>query len=175
MRFDRAELDFRVHKDNPWNNIKKQYFKHLVKFMDIDGASVKVYGDSEYILYLHLARKLHCSFLLNYIDVIWVFDVIESQINPINTLLNIWNGAEKETRIFITCPHRSWTATWSHNHWHEIDPERFKWLADYCGFEVVRHESHTIWQKWYHYIGFRPLLRLLFGRYKLHIYELRIK
>ncbi|MBU1012598.1 MAG: hypothetical protein KKG99_06310 [Bacteroidetes bacterium] len=177
MRFENKKLDFTVHSTNPWNHIKKQYFKHLVKFMDIENLSVKPFGNRLYPLYQNLAGRLSCTFVLAFptIDSIWVFDYIESFIDPQKVFLDITLLSNKSTRIFITCPHRSWTPTWSYNHWHEIDPDRFEWLAEYCGFRVVKHESHTIWQKWYNYFGFRPLFRLLFSRYKLHIYELRLK
>ena len=173
MRFDKDPLDFTVHKDMVWNDIKKQYMKHLVEFIgDADGP-IEVFGNPKYPLYQNLIKTLDVkrSFDRGY-KMIWAFDYIENQINPAIPLM--WWG--KGIRLFITCPYRTWVATWSHNHFHEIEPRRFKYLAHKHNCEIVREKHVTIKKPWYFlFTGIRPLLRTLFGRYKMGIYELRRK
>ena len=177
MRFDKKPLDFTVHKDHVWSNFKKQYLKHLAKFIGevtLNG-NVRVYGRQNYRLYEKLAEELSLNIRIKNADYVFAFDVIESLVDPQITLYNIGKYAKNDARIFITCPHRAWASTWSHNHWHEIGTERFKWLVNHCGFKIVRDKKVVIWDKWYKYFGFRPILRLLFSRYHIHMYELRIK
>jgi hypothetical protein len=171
MRFEKESLDFTVHKDMPWNNIKKQYFKHLSKFIggDVKTTFVQVVGDKKYPLYQHLAKEVGVAIVDKSVNV-WAFDCIESYINPDDFFCRSFNNGNES--IIITCPSRSFVPMWSHNHFHEYDPERFEKLVNYYAYHIVRQESHIVWKNWYSYIGFRGIVRLLFP-HRLHIYEIR--
>ena len=183
MRFKKEPLNFTVHKDMPWNNIKKQYLKHLVEFMNggepIKKKTAYVYGEMIYPLYRYLANEScvkRTESREHVPDIIWAFDVIETLIDPTDLLNDFTAICDKNTRIFITCPHRSFVPAWSYNHWHEIDPERFRYLADSFGFKIVKEKHVTIKKPRYFYLtGLRPFLRLFVGRSRLGIYELRLK
>lgn len=168
MRFESEELDFTVHKDMPWNHIKKQYFKHLSRFVKVTHGA-RVFGNINYPLYKKLAEELGITlieFFASKATTLWVFDCIESLIDP----SVVFTG--RPQTIYVTCPNRVFVPMWSHNHWVEYDPERFKVLAEYYGYKVIRHESRVIWKKWYQYLGFRAILRLFFP-YHLNMYELK--
>jgi len=172
MRFEREPLDFTVHKDMPWNHIKKQYLKHLAGFIalswyDRHRDGVRVVGNPEYPLYQKLSEELGVPINQDS-TLVWAFDCVESYINPEDFF---HRDICKNETVYVTCPYRALVPMWSYNHWAEYSPERFTKLANHHGYAVVNQESHIIWRKWYQYLGFRAITRLFFP-YHLGLYKL---
>jgi len=182
-RLEKRELDTTPHQNEEYNHIKKQYVKHITKICKTIRSLKAPYWSSGGIVSDKMCKVF--NFAINdkdyflrppvMVNTIFIFDYIETDPNPGYYLEYLKSICNEDTRIFITCPCRTIMSFWSYNHWHEIDPYRFKHLVEGCGFKIVQHKDKIIWKKWYQYIGFRGILRLLFGHYHLHIYELRLK
>ena len=178
-RLENKPLDFTPHQNEEYNHIKKQYVKHLLTMVGGIKYEYDVWTAGG-IVSEELAKYMGLNLIMDrpktpYVNTMFVFDVIETEKNPDIYLNQIKEYCHSYTQVFITCPCRTIMSFWSYNHWHEIDPLRFKHLVEGCGFKIVQHKDKIIWKKWHQYIGFRGILRLLFGHYHLHIYELRLK
>ena len=172
---DNKPLDFTPHKDDVWNLVKEQYCELLIPMMKNIEKPVLYLGGKKMGVYLN---SIFGGF--RYMDdcdsygTVCIFDTIESLFDPFYFMTSIkFYYCNPNTRIFITHPHRAVMNFWSYNHWQEYDPERFMYLIDKCGFDIVQHKYKIIKRKFK--IGLRPFLRFLFGRYYLHAYELRVK
>ena len=101
-----------------------------------------------------------------------MFDIIEHLKNPDTFLCNLKSYIDKETDIYITFPFRWNSKYWSHNHWHEMEPKRFKILIEDAGYHIV--DSKTIvW--WYALLGIRPFLKYFYARHHYCLYHIRLK
>jgi len=169
---DKTLLDMTPHKEDVWNNVKKQYCDLLIPMMAMIEEPVLYYGGVKMgrVLERRLNKKFSAGATVS--KTVCIFDMIESQINPGKFLDDLAEYVDNNTRIFITHPHRPMNF-WSYNHWNEFDPDRFAYLIDYCGYEIVQHKSKVIKRKFK--IGYRPLLRWLFGKYHFHAYEICLK
>lgn len=171
----RPEINCKIGIDDPWDMIKKQYLKNLLKFCDIK-SPVKFDGHfSE--LYFHLANVINYHIYNNKgkYNTIFVVDIIESKLNPEHYLRSLKKRCNRDTKVYITCPYRWNSYFWNWNHWHEIDPRRFAYLADQAGFRITKQMRKKIWHEWWWYFrGIRPFLRL-FVHYNHYYYELRLK
>ena len=96
---------------------------------------------------------------------IWIFEVIEHLKNPDLFLRRFKDYCSKDTRIFLTYPYRPFVFLWNENHYHEIEPNRFRKLVENAGYEIV--QCIRKWQS----------VKNKFVRvpYTHYYYELRIK
>jgi len=113
-------------------------------------------------------------------ETIFCFEVVSHLVNP------GWFMSELRTQltpggvIFLSMPARPRFMMNKH-HFHEFGPEHFqKWILDELGLRIVKTARirHTrMKEKWYRYIGFRPILRWIariIWNYTV-IYEIRFK
>lgn len=109
-------------------------------------------------------------------DTVWIFEMIEHLKNPDLFLRMLKRNIHGNTKIYLMYPNRTFRMFWSHNHWHEIDPIRFRLLVEEAGYKIIRHKHKILHRKWTFYLsGIRPILRFIFAPYHHHYYELRLK
>ena len=113
---------------------------------------------------------------MDYFDNVFAFGVIEHLMNPLFCLNRLSAFITRDTKIYLSTPRRP-HFFWTNCHFHEMDKKRFNHLIDSAGYKIVHHYKYNDWffPPW-KYIGFRPILRSLFGMYRrIHFYELRLK
>ena len=171
----RPDINCQIGLDDPWDMVKKQYIKNLLEFADIRepvcciGPITKLYNN------LTLDGKFKTEYP-SIAKTYFVVDIIESELNPLDFFYQLQEGCDKNTKIYVTCPYRWNSYFWNWNHWHEIDPRRFKYLIEQSGFKITRMMKKKIWHEWWWYFrGIRPFLRLLFVPYNHYYYELMLK
>ena len=168
MRLDKQPLDFTPQKDDVFNHIKQQYVDAIVPMIGrfdyfyVIGRKTKLYNE--------IKKKCEYGYLYPAEFAVLCLDYIESCLNIEDTLKAI-SVVYYEYPLFVSCPYRPHSATWSHNHWHEIDPERLEWLFKEVGYEIVQKKTIKIKHRKY---GIRPFLRWILGGYRLNIYELKL-
>jgi len=106
---------------------------------------------------------------------VFCFDVIEHLINPGLFLKRLARFITNETNVYITFPYRHNVKYWSSTHFQEYDLDRFKTLVELCGYQIIREQHVILHRPWRFYLGFRPLMRLLFNKYHYNLYLLRLK
>jgi len=96
---------------------------------------------------------------------IWIFEVIEHLKNPDLFLTELSSLCSKDTRIFLSYPYRPFVFLWNENHYHEIEPNRFRELIESAGYEIIQciRKWQTVKKKF---------IRVPYTHY---CYELRIK
>lgn len=187
--FNPAELDFKIPpRSFPYEDKKR--FRRAIDFMGqikgpvLDCGPENFFGewlaDFYQIEKYNTEGDLDVSWTVPGLDepikTVFIFDLIEHLKNPDYFLRILTNYLSKDTRIFVIHPYRYLHCFWSYNHYHEIDKPRFKKLVVEAGYDIVRHKDTLFFDKWTFYIsGFRPILRLLFGRCHYYYWELRIK
>lgn len=172
----RPDINCQLGLDDPWDMVKKQYVKNLLEFADIKEPVCCVGPKSQ--LYKHLAEEgnFNLQWWRENNKTIFVIDMIESELNPGDFFNSLIQYCRNDTKVYVTCPHRWNSYFWNWNHWHEIDPRRFKYLIERSGFKITRMMKRKIWHEWWWYFrGIRPLLRLLFVPYNHYYYELMLK
>jgi hypothetical protein len=93
-------------------------------------------------------------------DVIIYSHTIEHQYNPLNTLIQIKEVMDLNTRMFIFLPRRT-KILWTKYHYHEIDDYRMRLLIDRAGLKIVSSKLFKTWRNPLTYLkGFRMMLRL---------------
>jgi len=103
------------------------------------------------------------------------FDVIEHLFNPGMFLDELKKPITPDADIYITFPYRHNVKYWSNTHFQEYDRDRFKTLIEMCGYKIVKEQHVILHRPWQFYLGFRPLMRLLFNKYHYNLYLLRLK
>lgn len=182
-------LDFQndpIHQD-----IDKQRFKNLIKFMHYPLTPILDIG-SQNFFGVRLARYYgvainNTSGDLNSLswrpegssrsyNTVWIFEVIEHLVNPAQFLNSLSNYITSNTEIYMAYPYRTDVRFWPQGHWHEMDERRFRALAKYCNYRIVKFQKRTLHRKLSFYLrGIRPLLRLFFYPHRHNYYELRLK
>jgi len=98
-------------------------------------------------------------------NTIWIFEVIEHLKNPDLFLRKLGYHCVKNTRIFLSYPYRPFVPLWNENHFHEIEPNRFRELIESAGYEIV--QCIRKWQS-----VKKKFIRIPYTHY---YYELRIR
>jgi SAM-dependent methyltransferase len=99
-------------------------------------------------------------------DCIFSFEVLEHLMNPLWNLLECRRVLKDDGTIYLTTPKGGFPSTlmWLDTHFHEIDSQRLKVVADSANLRITRmlrfNKSPFYWWK----MGIiRPTLRALFG------------
>ena len=141
-RLENKPLDFTPHQNEEYNHIKKQYVKHLLTM--VEGAEDPIFSPGGIVANKLLEILMTKISYAHPSETMFLFDIIETLKDPEYFLTDCRDSCDENTRIFITCPCRTIMSFWSYNHWHEIDPLRFKHLVEGCGFKIVQHKDKII-------------------------------
>jgi SAM-dependent methyltransferase len=87
-------------------------------------------------------------------------EILEHLYNPLLALTNMRSALAPGGVIYLSTPGRP-HFLWSHQHFHEIDDERIRWLFRRAGLEVLKEGRIPVRREWWwHLRGIRPFLRL---------------
>lgn len=99
----------------------------------------------------------------NIYDVVICLEMMEHLTSPGYFLWKLKEYINQDTQIFFTYPSRP-CFLWTHQHFHEYKPKRFRYLLKYCGY--YHDEDNVVWERKYfpeplksRLRGVRPFLR----------------
>jgi len=167
------------HLWSPNSKILKKYVDHhIIPFLEIEQGDT-VFDIGEYnprVKYIsermNLTVKTIDSEDFNWDKIkerqcktIFAFEIVEHLQNPLFFMNELKKAIAKDGSIYVIIPcNPRWM--WHCMHFFEMDRKHFeKWILNPLKLKIVRYKKIIFIASWKTYlIGFRPLMRLLFGK-----------